>query len=375
MSDVRARFGVLGPVQLTIDGVAQPLGGIKQRAVLAYLLINANRPVSIDALAQAVWEDCPPPDIRISLHTMVSNLRKPLREAGLDARIIVARAGTGYRVTAAEDCCDVQRFRARKESGLRALAAGRLSVASEVLSSALAQWRGTALADLQGFGFADAFATALDDERIAVVEARAQAEIAQGRADTVIAELAELAERYRLREPLWEQLITALYVSGRQSDALEAVRRLRATLADELGIDPVASIRELEARMLRQEPLTPPTDAIASALRATTVVDLITPGSQAFLRDSTGQTFPVIGPFTRIGRLPDNDIVLDDGRVSRHHAVIVSNGRTCVLKDLLSSNGVFVGGVRVIDSVALTDGAVVRIGDTEFTFGVLPHEL
>jgi len=373
MSDMRAGFGVLGPVQLTIDEVAQPLGGVKQRAVLAYLVLNANRPVSTEALAQAVWEENPPSDIRISLHTIVSNLRKPLRDAGLDARTILSRAGTGYRITVAEDACDIQRFRVRKESGLRAMAAGRFSVASEVLSNALAQWRGTALADLQGLGFADAFATALDDERIGVIEARAQAEIAQGRADNVISELAELADKYPLREPLREQLITALYVSGRQSDALEALRRLRATLADELGIDPVASIRELEARMLRQEPLTPPADAVASALRATTVVDLITPGSQAYLRDSTGQTFPITGPFTRIGRLPDNDIVLDDGKVSRHHAVIVSNGLSCMLKDLLSSNGVFVGGVRVIDGIALADGAVIRIGDTEFTFGVVPH--
>ncbi|MFI6956011.1 BTAD domain-containing putative transcriptional regulator [Nocardia sp. NPDC050408] len=372
MSDMRAGYGVLGPVQLTIDGVAQPLGGVKQRAVLAYLVVNANRPVSTEALAQAVWEENPPPDIRISLHTIVSNLRKPLRDAGLDARTILSRAGTGYRIAAPADSCDVQRFRARRESGLRAMAAGRFSVASEVLSSALDQWRGTALADLQGLGFADAFATALDDERIGAVEARAQAEIAQGRADGVIAELAELADRYPLREPLWEQLITALYVNGRQSDALEALRRLRVTLADELGIDPVASIRELEAKMLRQEPLTPPADAVASALRATTVVDLIAPESQAYLRDSRGQTFPITSPFTRIGRLPDNDIVLDDGKVSRHHAVIVSNGVTCVLKDLLSSNGVFVGGIRVIDGAALTDGVTIRIGTTEFTFGVMP---
>jgi pSer/pThr/pTyr-binding forkhead associated (FHA) protein len=128
----------------------------------------------------------------------------------------------------------------------------------------------------------------------------------------------------------------------------------------------------MNSASIRQEPLTPPADAVASALRATTVVDLIASGSQAYLRDSTGQTFPITGPFTRIGRLPDNDIVLDDGKVSRHHAVVVSNGVTCVLKDLLSSNGVFVGGVRVIDGAALTDGVTIRIGDTEFTFGVMP---
>ncbi|MEV0293771.1 BTAD domain-containing putative transcriptional regulator [Nocardia sp. NPDC050710] len=374
MADERAQFGLLGPVELTIDGAARPTGGPKQRAVLAYLVINANRPVSVGALAHAVWEENPPPDVRVSLHTIVSNLRKPLREAGIDARSVLAQVGTGYRMAIAEGACDVHRFRADKESGLRALAAGRFRTAGELLSSALGQWRGPVLADLRGLAFADAYAAVLDDDRMSVVEARAEADIAQGRAAAVVSELSHLISEHPLREPLWQQLITALYVDGRQSDALDAVRRLRTTLADELGIDPALPLRELEARILRQEPLTATSAGTASATRATTIIDVNGGDQLAVLRDHTGHCFPVHGRFTRIGRLRDNDIMLDDGRVSRHHAVVVDTGLAYVIKDLLSSNGVYVDGIRIIESMALSDGAVVRIGNNEFVFELVARD-
>lgn len=368
MTEVRAQFGVLGAVELTIDGIGQALGGPKQRAVLAYLVINANRPVSVEALAQAVWEDNPPPDIRTSLHTIVSNLRKPLRDNGIDARVVLAQVGTGYRVTVADEASDVQRFRVRKAAGLRALSAGQFQQASELLSGAIGQWRGPVLADLRGLAFADAYATVLDDDRLSAIEARAEADIAQGRAGLVASELALLVRDYPLREPLWAQLITALYVDGRQSDALDAARRLRATLADELGIDPSPPIRELEARILRQDPLDSRAQAVAASIGATTIVEQSSGAQTALLRERSGQTYTLTGTVTRIGRLPDNDIVLEHGKVSRHHAAILHNGLTYLIKDLLSSNGVFVDGLRIVDTGVLIDGAVIRIGDYELTF-------
>ncbi|WP_433684518.1 BTAD domain-containing putative transcriptional regulator [Nocardia sp. CA-119907] len=373
MADTRAQFGVLGPVQLSIDGVQRSVGGPKQRAVLAYLVVNANHPVSVDALAQAVWEQTPPSDVRASLHAITSNLRKPLRDAGLDARAVLAQVGAGYRIAVADGACDVHRFRARKESGLRDLAAGRFSSASEALSGALGQWRGPVLADLRGLGFADAYAAALDDERIGVIEARASADIARGHANDVAAELALIVGAHPLREPLWEKLITALYLSGRQSDALAAVRRLRTTLDDELGIDPGPAIHELEARILRQEPLSARTVADATVTRWTTIIEQSVAGARAELRDTDGTVYPLAGSVTRIGRLPDNDIVLEHGKVSRQHAVLVDNGSSFVIKDLWSSNGVYVDGERIIDSVALTDGAVLRIGGFELVFSVVPQ--
>ncbi|MEV6560746.1 BTAD domain-containing putative transcriptional regulator [Nocardia sp. NPDC051756] len=368
MTEVRAQFGVLGAVELTIDGVGQSLGGPKQRAVLAYLVINANRPVSVEALAQAVWEDNPPPDIRTSLHTIVSNLRKPLRDNGIDARTVLAQVGTGYRVTVADEASDVQRFRVRKDAGLRALSARQFQAASELLSGAIGQWRGPVLADLRGLAFADAYATVLDDDRLSAIAARAEADIAQGRAGLVASELALLVRDYPLREPLWAQLITALYADGRQSDALDAARRLRATLADELGIDPSPPIRELEARILRQDPLDSRAQAVAASIGATTIVEQSSGAQTALLRERSGQTYTLTGTVTRLGRLPDNDIVLEHGKVSRHHAAILHNGLTYLIKDLLSSNGVFVDGMRIVDTGVLIDGAVIRIGDYELTF-------
>ncbi|MBH0776982.1 BTAD domain-containing putative transcriptional regulator [Nocardia bovistercoris] len=374
MADARARFGVLGPVELVIDGETRAIGGPKQRAVLAYLAINANHPVSVETLAHAVWGENPPEEVRFSLHTIVSNLRKPLRAAGIDSRAVLAQAGGGYRLAVAEGGCDVQRFLARKEAGVRALAAGRFREASEALSSALGQWRGPVLSDLRGLAFADAYAAALEDDRMGVVVARAEAETAQGRAAAVISELSHLVGTHPLREPLWEQLITALYVDGRQSDALDAVRRLRETLADELGIDPGPAIRELEQRILRQEPLTVAAAGVAAVTRVTTIIDH-EPGDRfAVLRQVGGPSHPVRGAVTRIGRLRDNDIALDDGRVSRHHAAVVDTGLAYVIRDLLSSNGVFVDGTRVIDSVALRDGAVIRIGDSELVFALASNE-
>ncbi|WP_067534095.1 BTAD domain-containing putative transcriptional regulator [Nocardia crassostreae] len=374
MAEVRAQVGVLGPVQLTIDGVDQQLGGPKQRAVLAYLAINANRPVSVDALAAAVWEDNPPPDVRVSLHAIVSNLRKPLRDGGIDARTVLQHMGTGYRIVVDDLACDVSRFRARRENCLRALAAGRFGAAADSLSEALAQWRGPVLSDLRGLGFADAYAVALDDERLGVIEARAEAEIAQGRGEGVIAELALLVRDHALRESLWEQLITALYLVGRQSDALEAARRLRVTLADELGIDPGHRIRELEQRILRQDPLSVRSVAHASATRATTIIDRSWHEPEAVLRDREGNVYPIVGTVTRIGRLSDNDIPLHDGRVSRHHALIVDNGMAYVLKDLHSSNGVYVDGARVVDSAVLADGTTIWIGDTSLVFVLIRRD-
>ncbi|GAB2505200.1 BTAD domain-containing putative transcriptional regulator [Nocardia heshunensis] len=368
MGEVRAQVGMLGPVQLTIGGVEQQLGGPKQRAVLAYLAINANRPVSVEALASAVWEDNPPPDVRVSLHAIISNLRKPLRDGGIDARTVLQHMGTGYRIVIEDAACDVFRFRTRREAGLRALAAGRFAAATDALSDALAQWRGPVLSDLRGLGFADAYAVALDDERIGVIEARAEADIAQGRAENVVPELSLLVRDHPLRESLWEQLITALYLTGRQSDALEAARRLRGILADELGIDPGHRIRELESRILRQDPLSVRAVGAASATRATTIVDRSWHEPQALLRDRFGHIYPIVGSTTRIGRLSDNEIALADGRVSRHHALIIDNGHTWVLKDLQSSNGVFINGARVLDSGLLSDGALLRIGDTELVF-------
>lgn len=370
MTGTQLDFGVLGPLQVTADGVPLPLGTPKQRAVLAVLVINRNRPVSMDTLIDACWEEEPPSGARASVHSYVSNLRKLLTKAGGNQVLVSAAPGYQLRVTDAD--CDLGRFTAERTAGVHAGAAGRFAQAGTHLTAALAQWRGPVLEDLRGFAFADTFATALAEDRLTAVTARAEAEIVCGRAAAVIGELESLAAEHPFREPLWAQLITAYYLSERQSDALAAYQRLKTTLADELGIDPGPALRALHERILRQEPLDAKGAAKTSAVGSVTVLDQRTSigggDTAASLVEDSGRRWPLEAVATRIGRLPDNDIVLDDAKVSRHHAAIIDTGASFVISDLRSANGVQVGDVRVRGSASLSHGDQIRICDFRFTF-------
>src|ERR1700756_4667686 len=238
MTNTGLGFGVLGPLLMTSYGVRVPVGAPKQRAVMAMLLINRNRPVSVESLINAVWGEEPVPAARTSIQAHVSNLRRLLRDAGVDPYQVLASAPPGYQLSVADDDYDVGRFNTAKAAGTKAVAAGLFEDASRHLSAALAEWRGPVLDDLRDFGFVDAFGTTLLDDRVAVHTARAEAEIASGHAEAVIGELEALTAEHPYREPLWAQLITAYYVAERQSDALDAYRRLKHTLAEDLGIDP-----------------------------------------------------------------------------------------------------------------------------------------
>lgn len=372
MAEKGAEFGVLGPLQIRVDGESVALGTPKQRAVLAMLVINRNRPVATESLIEAAWEQFPPPDPRASLHSYVSNLRKLLASIGVDSRTALASAPPGYRLTVPESDCDIGRFALGKTAGVQAAATGKFEQASQYLSAALAEWRGPVLEDLRDFQFVDAFATALVEDKMLAHTALAEAEIACGRSYAVIGELESLTAEHPYREPLWAQLITAYYLAERQSDALDAYRRLKTTLAEDLGIDPGPTVQALYERVLRQEPLDVKRVARTTAIHTASSLDQRTAisgaSSVAFLRDASGREYPLIAAATRIGRLPDNDIVLDDPNVSRHHAVIIDTGTSFVVSDLRSANGVDVRGERIRASVTLADGDHIRICDREFVF-------
>ncbi len=361
-------FSVLGPLEMTIDGTPQTLGGSRQRAVLAMLLINRNRALSADTIAAAAWDDRPPADTRGNIQVLISHLRKLLKTAQLDAREIIVTTPPGYRLCTSEPQCDVDRFHARKRQAFDAAAGRRFAEASTHFSHALQEWRGEVLDDLHGLRFADTFATGLEEEKIVTLTARAESELACGRTAAVISDLTPLVASNPLREPLWAQLIAALYLAGRQSDALDACRRLRSTLADELGIDPSAPLQELEARILRQESLEVQRQASATAAVAMTIIDAHPRAARAQLRDATGRVFTIDEGALRIGRMDDNDLTLADGKASRHHALVVDTGASYLIRDLKSANGTYVAGVRVFNSAPLSDGDVIRIGDNEFTF-------
>jgi DNA-binding SARP family transcriptional activator len=379
MPGMRLEFGVLGPLQASFDGTPLSLGAPKQRAVLAMLVINRNRPVGVDTLLNAAWAERPPPGARASLQTYVSALRRLLGTPTPTSRDVLVYVPPGYRLDVADKDCDIGRFAGERNAGMHEAAAGRFANAARHLSAALAQWRGPALEDLRDFQFAETFATALVEEQLVAHAARAESEIACGRAFAVIGDLEALVTEHPYREPLWAQLITAYYLAGRQSDALNAYQRLKTTLAEDLGIDPDRTVRGLHERILRQETLDVKTLAKTTAVDALLAIrrrTAVSPDSPAArLRDASGRLHPLRGSVTRIGRLPDNDIVLDDADVSRHHAIITDTGTgtSYVVTDLGSANGVEVENQRIHETAPIFDGDGIRIGRHEFTLEI-PHE-
>jgi SARP family transcriptional regulator, regulator of embCAB operon len=369
-------FNVLGSTQMTIDGVGVPLGTPKQKALLAMLIINRNRPVGTDALITAAWEDWPPPKANASVYTYVAELRKLVSDAGLDPKKVLTTAPPGYQLNVADNQCDIGRFQANHSAGIQAAAEGHFEQARQHLGVALAEWKGHALADLRDLRFAQVFATALERDRIMAVTVWAEAEIACGRADTVLADLEVLTADHPYEEPLWAQLITALYLTGRQADALAACRRVRKILDDDHGIEPGPRIGELQERILRQEQLGVQHAAKNSAMEMITMTSHpsfaeSTASVSVSLSDTTtGQHYALTSAVARIGRLDDNDIVLTDPKVSRHHAVIVDTGATYLIVDHHSANGVRVDGERIKTSAMLTDGARIGIGGNEFVLEV-----
>ena len=233
-----------------------PLGGPRQRAVLALLLLEANRVVSMDRLAEDLWAGHPPEGWVTTVQIYVSHLRQALepgRARGAAGEVLVTR-GRGYLLRVDGGRLDAARFQDGFTAGRAALEAGRYEQAAGTLRQALGLWRGQVLADLADYAFTRPEAARLEELRLAAVEARIDADLALGRHDALTAELEQLAAEHPLRERLHGQLMLALYRCGRQADALAAYQRVRDLLAGELGIDPGEPLRRLHAAVLAQDP-------------------------------------------------------------------------------------------------------------------------
>jgi WD40 repeat protein/DNA-binding SARP family transcriptional activator len=264
------QFRLLGPLEVSEGKRAIALGGPKQRAVLAHLLLHANEVVSTDALIDDIWGESPPEAARNSLQTYISLLRKALGDGGrIEAR------PPGYVIHLEDDELDALRF-----EHLVIDARGRLgadpSAALRALQDALALWRGSPLADLADEPSFRAEISRLEDLHAAAVEDRIAAELAAGHHAEVIGELENLVRRHPLRERLWAHLIVALYRSSRQADALDAYARLRRALVDELGIDPSPELQRLHEQVLAQDP---GLDLRGQALRGYRLLEQIGEGS------------------------------------------------------------------------------------------------
>jgi YVTN family beta-propeller protein len=249
-------FRILGPLEVEDDGRLLKLGGAKQRALLAVLLLHANEVVSRDRLIDELWGGSPPETASTALQVHVSQLRKVLGHDLIETR------SRGYLLHVGDGELDLDRFErlVRRTGGEPpAEAAGRLR-------EALSLWRGPPLADL-GDAFAEPERARLEEERMSALELRIAADLDLGRSEELVPELEGLVREHPLRERLRGQLMVVLYRSGRQADALEVYRAGRRLLDEELGLQPGEELRRLERAILEQDPV------LASPAAAEVVVE------------------------------------------------------------------------------------------------------
>jgi DNA-binding SARP family transcriptional activator len=237
-------FHILGPLEVVDGEEVLHLGGQKQRALLALLLLDPNRVVSTDRIVDALWGEQPPRTAATSLQNFVSQLRKLVGPETLVTK------PPGYELRLSGEQLDLERFRRLVDEARGEPAEER----AEGLRRALALWRGPPLADLGFESFAQSEIVRLQELRLAVVEDRVEAELEAGRHAELAGELETLAEEHPLRERLRAQLMLALYRAGRQAEALQIYHDTRRVLVEELGIDPSPSLQQLHGSILRQDP-------------------------------------------------------------------------------------------------------------------------
>jgi predicted ATPase/DNA-binding SARP family transcriptional activator len=246
-------FRVLGPVEAWHEERRVPVGGPRQVALLAFLLVNANRAVSADALIDAVW-GAGRAGAAKRLQMGVLRLRRALEALEMDDGSRLRTVGGGYLLSIAAGELDAELFGKRTVAGRRALEYGDPASARGLVSEALALWRGPALADVAFEDFAQAEIRRLEEVRLVALETRVEADLQLGRHVEVVGELEGLLAEQPTRERFAGQLMTALYRSGRQNEALEVYQRARTRLAEELGLEPGPTLKALQAQILDQAP-------------------------------------------------------------------------------------------------------------------------
>ncbi|MEA2194870.1 MAG: hypothetical protein QOG42_1304, partial [Solirubrobacteraceae bacterium] len=242
------KFLILGPLEVHNEQGRVALGGIKPRAVMAVLLLHANEPVSAERLALALWGPDAASAAVKTVQVHVSRLRKAL---GDPERVATTPAGYRLRVQPGE--LDAERFALLVEDGRRALAAGQAAAAAALLAQALSLWRGPALDDLAYEPFAQAEIVRLEEQRLAALEARVEADLAAGHHAELLGELQRLLVTHPARERLVGHLMLALYRCGRQAEALEAYQDARRALVDAVGVEPGPELRRLQEAILHHD--------------------------------------------------------------------------------------------------------------------------
>ena len=271
-------YSILGPLEVSTEGRPASLGGVKQRALLAILLLNANQLVSLDRLIDELWGEQPPPNASDLVDMYISQLRKVLGRRG--RRDVLVTQQPGYLIRVGENELDAFRFSALCKDGHQALANGEPAIASVKLREALSLWRGPALADFASESFAEQATDRLHEQQLGALEDRFEADLELGRGGELVPELESAAVDNPLRERLGEQLVLALYQAGRRAEALAAYQGVISRLRDEVGIDPSPSLQHLHDLILRRDatllrPKTTSTVAISTQSHLETDASLV----------------------------------------------------------------------------------------------------
>jgi DNA-binding SARP family transcriptional activator/DNA-binding beta-propeller fold protein YncE len=300
-------FRILGPLEVFDGGRPLAIRRGKEQALLVYLLLHANEVVSSGRLIDELWDERPPATASKILQNAVSHLRKQLG----DGRLVTS--GSGYALRVDEGELDLHRFERLAKEARR--------------DEALALWRGPPLLDLHEERFADEARRRLEEQRLAVLEDRIDADLAAGADAELVGELEELVAEHPLRERFYGQLMLALYRADRQADALETYQRARKTLSEELGLEPGPRLQELERRILQQDP------ALAPPARRDRARALVTPPPRRRRRISVGAAAVVllVGALVSLGLI----YALDDSSkplvVQRNSLVAVDPDRNRVV--------------------------------------------
>lgn len=250
------QIAILGPLEVRDDaGHPVEIAGPRLRTLLTRLALDADRPVGLATLVDAVWGEHPPAEETNALQTLVSRLRRAFGDTGL-----IVQSQAGYRLVLAAEDVDAHRFERLAAEGAAALRAGRPRDAGPLLAEAVALWRGPALADTPDGAF-EVPAARLQELRLAAVLDRVDADLVLTDPTSLVPELEALAQEHPLHERLAAQLMRALGASGRPAEALRVYQRLRLRLADELGADPSAQLQELHLSLLRGELAPAPVEA------------------------------------------------------------------------------------------------------------------
>jgi DNA-binding NarL/FixJ family response regulator/DNA-binding winged helix-turn-helix (wHTH) protein len=248
---VLVEYRILGPLEVVDEGEPVSLGRLKERLVLAVLLLHANEFVSRERLIDELWGESPPPTARKAVNVYVSQLRKALARNGIDP---IATADGGYRFEIDSEKLDATRMQRLLVSARERTTAGELEAAGELLGEALTLWRGPTLAGLLLESHGRDEVARLDGLRLTALMDRIDCDLALGRHEDVLGELQVLVGEHPLHERPRAQLLLALYRADRQAEALEAYQQAREVLVEELGVEPGPALQRLQKGILSQDP-------------------------------------------------------------------------------------------------------------------------